>query len=49
MTAWTNLMRWLWLRAYELESQRALHATGRRHLRSAACSIGLAVLAVLGG
>jgi hypothetical protein len=36
----------IWLAEFELEGRRECHAAHGRHLRSAACSIGLALLSL---
>lgn len=40
-----RLALWLWLAAYSLEESRERHAAHERHVRSALCSLGLAVIA----
>jgi len=45
--ATSRISRSLWLASYELEERRAAHAAQGRYLRSAWCSVGLAVLVAL--
>lgn len=44
-----QLVRCVWLAAYDLEESRERHAAQRRYVRSALCCIGLAALRMLGG